>query len=307
VRTSLVGNLEKIAGKNSDIIILTGDLGFKLFDGFKAKNPGRFYDMGVAEQNMISVAAGLALCGKNVYCYSIVPFLVMRAYEQIRIDIAYHNLNVKLIGVGGGMTYGMEGFTHFGLEDFALMRALPNMTIVAPADPVEASELAVISAKHEGPMYIRLGKNGDPVLHDIKKAGLKLGKGMIMEEGKNVAIVAVGSMVLAGTEICAMLRNHGIKPTLVNLHTIKPFDVRLIKQIASSHGEAIFTIEEHYIEGGLGSAVAEVLAESGYRGIFKRYGIERMQNHVGHAEFLRECYGLNPRKLYKSIVKILER
>lgn len=305
MRTTLVGLLEKFAEEHSNIIILTGDLGFKLFDGFKANNPDRFYDMGVAESNMISTAAGLALCGKNVYCYSIVPFLVMRAYEQIRIDVAYHNLNVKLIGVGGGLTYGMEGFTHFGLEDFALMRALPNMTVVAPADPVEANQLASISVMHSGPMYIRLGKNGDPILQN-KRTNLKIGKGILLEEGKDMAIFAVGSMVLPSVKVCDMLQDKGIKATLVNMHTIKPLDTNLIIQIASTHRNAIFTIEEHYTEGGLGSAVAEVLAEIRYGGIFKRFGIEKFEIHVGHADFLRNMYGLVEEKLLNRILRLLK-
>lgn len=305
MRTTLVSVLEKVAEEHDSIIVLTGDLGFKLFDGFKSKHPDRFYDMGVAESNMISTAAGLALCGKNVYCYSIIPFLVMRAYEQIRIDIAYHNLNVKLIGVGGGFTYGLEGFTHFGLEDFALMRALPNMTVVAPADPVEASQLAVISTEHTGPMYIRLGKNGDPLLPDVNRK-MKIGEGMILEEGKDVAIFAVGSMVIVSRKVCDTLKDKGMKATLINMHTIKPLDIMLIKQIASTHGNAIFTMEEHYTEGGLGSAVAEILAEIGYGGIFKRFGIARLESYVGHAEYLKNKYGLNAEKISSGILNELK-
>jgi transketolase len=304
VRTTLVDNLEKMAEKNGDIFILTGDLGFKLFDGFKAKHPIRFYDMGIAESNMIGVASGLSLCGKNVYCYSIIPFLVMRAYEQIRIDVAYHNLNVKLIGVGGGVTYGMEGFTHFGLEDFALMRALPNMTVVAPADPIEASQLASISVNYPGPLYMRLGKNGDPSVHK-SKPNLKIGEGMIIREGQKVALFAIGNMVLVAREVCDKLSHRGIQATLINMHTIKPLDKKLIQQIASTHDEAIFTIEEHYIEGGLGSAVAEVLAEEAYSGIFKRFGIDRLGNHIGHADFLRNEYGLSEEKLLNGILHVL--
>jgi transketolase len=306
VRTTLVSGLESLSQESGNIFILTGDLGFKLFDSFLLKNPGKFYDMGIAESNMISTAAGLALCGKNVYCYSIVPFLVMRAYEQIRIDVAYHNLNVKLIGVGGGLTYGMEGFTHFGLEDFALMRALPNMTVVAPSDPAEAEQLASLSTLHEGQLYIRLGKNGDPVLHK-RPPTLKVGEGMVLREGNGVALFAVGSMVLPAIRVCDMLREKGIRLTLVNMHTIKPIDKKLIEQIAASHKEAIFTMEEHYIDGGLGSAVAEILSEYGYHGLFKRFGIEQLEKHIGHAEFLRMKYGLNEENLFNAIVRVLGR
>ena len=145
MRATFFNSLHELYKKQDDIFVLTADLGFKLFDKMKGACPNRFYDIGVAEANTVSIAAGLALCGKNVYCYSIAPFLVMRAYEQIRIDVDYHSLNVKLVAVGGGFTYGLEGITHFGLEDLALMKSLQNTAVVVPADPVEASILAKLS------------------------------------------------------------------------------------------------------------------------------------------------------------------
>src|SRR5574340_1333816 len=231
MRSAFFKTLEEHAGRNEDTFILTADLGFKLFDDIKKRCPGRFYDVGIAEANMIGIAAGLSLCGKDVYCYSIIPFLVMRAYEQIRIDAAYHNSNIKLIGVGGGFTYGLEGFTHFGLEDLSLMRSLPNMTIVVPADPFEARRLAEICPGHKGPMYIRLGRSGDPAVHTATP-DFKIGKAMIMNEGKGVAIFAVGNMVHTGKEAVELLKRKGIDATLINMHTLKPLDTRIIKEAA---------------------------------------------------------------------------
>ena len=304
MRDTFFKALEGMAQIHDDIYLLTGDLGFKLFDNFRAKYPERFFDIGLAESNMIGIAAGLSLSGKNVYCYSIIPFLIMRAYEQVRIDIDYQNLNVKLVGVGGGFTYGMEGFTHFGLEDLSLMKALPNMTVVVPADPEEAEQLARISYEYPTPLYIRLGRTGEPSIHS-ESPNFEIGKGMILSEGKDVAIFAIGNMVYHAKELMDILEKEGFTITLVNMHTLKPLDIELIKECASIH-QAIFTIEEHSIVGGLGSALAEVLSENSYKGVFKRIGIpEKLENFIGNVDHQRERYGLTAEKISESILKAI--
>jgi transketolase len=301
MRSTFFQILYELSQKKNDIFILTADLGFKLFDDFKSKCSERFYDIGVAESNMIGIASGLSLSGKNVYCYSIIPFLVMRAFEQIRIDIAYHNLNVKLVGVGGGFTYGLEGFTHFGLEDLALMRSLPNMTVVVPADPKEAEQLARISYEYPFPLYIRLGRTGEPFIHE-NIPNFQIGKAIILKKGRNIALFAIGNMVYVAKQIVNMLQNRDIHATLVNMHTLKPFDAETVTQIASTH-EAIFSLEEHNINAGLGSAIAEVLSETKYNILFRRFGIpNRLENYIGRAEHLREKYGLTPEKIYEKIL-----
>lgn len=302
MRPAFFRSLEEFYQRDENIFVLTADLGFKLFDNFRTTCPERFYDIGVAEANMIGVAAGLSLTGKNVYCYSIIPFLVMRAFEQIRVDIAYHDLDVKLIGVGGGFTYGLEGFTHFGLEDLALMRSLPNMTVVVPSDPMEAVCLAKLSYEYKGPMYIRLGKTGEPVIHK-EMPEFKIGKAMLLMEGKRVAIFAIGSMVLIGKQVADMLSKIGITPTLINMHTLKPLDTEMIIQISLSH-DYIFSLEEHNVHCGLGSAIAEVLMEDGYKGRFKRVGIsDKLIDCMGDADHLRQEYGLSREKIYEKILK----
>lgn len=301
MRTAFFKAVEKLFVKDQNLFVLTGDLGYRLFDNFKNKCSDRFYDIGVAESNMISIAAGLALSGKNVYCYSIIPFLIMRTFEQIRIDIAYHNLNVKLVGVGGGLTYGLEGFTHFGLEDFALMRTLPNMTIVVPADRFEAECLAKISYKYEGPMYIRLGRTGEPEIHK-SVPDFQIGKPIFISEGRKVALFATGSMVYLGKLVLDKLSKKGINATLINMHTLKPLNTGVIRQVASAH-DFLFSLEEHYIDGGLGTMIAEIIAESGYKGIFKRIGIEGLKSHIGHIDYLREKYGLSVEKICDKILK----
>ncbi len=301
MRVTFFKAIENKASSHNNIYLLTGDLGFKLFDDFRAKHPERFFDIGVAESNMSGIAAGLSLSGKNVYCYSIIPFLIMRAYEHIRNDIAYQNLNVKLIGAGGGFTYGLEGFTHYGLEDLAIMRMLPNMAVVVPADPIEARALAEASVEYEGPIYIRLGRTGEPSIHD-KPVDFKIGQHIMLNEGKDIAIFAIGSMVYISKLVIEKLKQDGIKTTLINMHTIKPLDKDIIQQVASTHN-AIFTVEEHYVHGGLGSAVGEVLLESAYKGRFERMGIpEKLEKYIGKADFLRSKYGLSEEGIYERIL-----
>ena len=304
MRSRFFQTLESLYKKHENIYVLTADLGYKLFDGLHERCSDRFYDIGIAEANMIGIASGLSLSGKNVYCYSIIPFLVMRAFEQVRIDVAYHNLDVKLIGVGGGFTYGLEGFTHFGLEDFALMRSLPNVSIVVPADPFEAQCLANISYEHKGPLYIRLGRAGEPAIHTALP-DFRIGKPIYLSEGKRVAVFAIGSMVYVCKQAAGLLKKKGIEITLINMHTLKPLDTEAIAQIASAH-DAIFTVEEHYREGGLGSAVAEVIAERRYAGLFRRIGIDGLKKHVGDAEYLKDQYGLTTEKVYRKIMAELE-
>lgn len=301
MRISFFASISQEAKNNKNIFVLTGDLGYKLFDHFRDSFPERFIDVGIAEQNMIGIASGLALSGKKVYCYSIAPFLVMRAFEQIRVDVAYHNADVKLIGVGGGISYGMEGYTHFGLEDLALMRSLPNMTVVAPADAYEAQAFARISCEYDCPMYIRLGKNGEkPICKSIPD--IQLGKAVKLHDGKDIAVFAIGNMVHVGMLVVDMLKKRGISPTIINMHTLKPLDVEAVLRIASTHG-TIFSLEEHIIDGGLGSAIAEVLSEGAYSGRFKRIGIsEVIKGVVGHADYLRDIYGLTPSKVYETIM-----
>jgi len=305
MRNAFFEGLEDIYAEREDIFILTGDLGFKLFDQIKSRDPRRFYDIGVAESNMIGIAAGLALTGKTVYCYSIIPFLTMRAYEQIRMDIAYHNANVRLVGYGAGFTYGLEGYSHFGLEDLALMKALPNMTIMIPADADEAKVMAKTSAEHVGPMYIRLERARSSIPSENNRID-NMGKALPLRTGHDVALIAIGNMVQIGCQVADMLSAGGKSASVYNVRTIKPFDKDTVLKVAADH-PYICTFEEHSVSGGLGSSVAELLLENGYRGRFKRFGIpEKMDDIVGTAEYLRNHYGLTAERIYDMIIKDLE-
>ncbi len=304
MRDAFVKTLEGLFSIHKDAMLLSADLGFRLFDGIRNASPERFCNTGIAEANMIGVAAGMSLTGKNVYCYSIIPFLVMRAFEQIRIDIDYHNLNVKLIGSGGGFTYGFEGFTHFAVEDLAIMRSLQNTAVVVPADSTEARSLAVASLEYPGPLYMRFGRTDEPVKDGVM-AGFRIGRAVVLTEGSHIAIIANGGMVHTAKQASAMLKKRGITTTVASFHTVKPLDAETLLQIASSH-KAVFTIEEHSINGGLGSAVIETLSDAGHRGIVKRFGIGRLSGVSGDYRFLRKHHGLDATGIFEGIMSALK-
>ncbi len=300
MREIFFSNLVKLAREQNDIYLLTANLGFRLFDKFKAKHPDKFIDIGIAESNMIGIAAGLSLWGKSVYCYSIIPFLLMRAYEQIRQDIAYHKLNVTLIGAGAGLTYGMEGFTHHAIEDLALMRSMPNMNVVVPSNIISTEQLVRLSYDFPSPLYIRMGKGRNQESR-FDPGNMKIGKGIILQEGRDIAIFVAGEILCEAEQTVVLLEEKGLSVTLIDMHTLKPLDTKLIQDCADNH-KAIFTIEEHSIVGGLGSALSEVLAEYSYGGMFHRIGIpEEIKSVVGDANFLRRNYGLTADQITETV------
>jgi len=306
MRKALYDKLAQFAVSGPDMYFLTGNLGYKFFDDIRAKRPGQFLDVGVAEQNMISLAAGMALCGKSVYCYSIIPFLTMRACEQVRMDVCYHNLPVKLVGMGAGFTYGQEGFSHFGIEDMAVMRAIPNMTVVAPDTIENALKVAELSLKFKGPLYIRLGRAG---IHGKGNTATikELGKASVLRNGKDCALIAIGNMVPVAEQVAQDLAAKDIKAAVINMHTLKPLDIAAVKACARRQG-AIFALEEHSVIGGLGSAVAEVLAECGYAGKFVRIGIpEKLDQVIGDADYLCDYYGLSPVKVSARVLRAMRK
>lgn len=306
MRKAFIEKLEDICNDDRDIFLLSADLGFKLFDRFREKHPDRFLNMGIAEPNMIGVAAGLALSGKKVYCYSMIPFLITRCVEHIRLDLCYNSLNVRLIGVGCGLTYGLEGVTHHAMEDLALMRSIPNMTVVTPGDPSEARACIEESRHHEGPMYIRLGKTDEPHVHS-DMVDFQIGKGIkVIDKGDDICILAAGSMLYKAKIASDMLIKEGFGVTLISLHTIKPLDEALIKDCSKRY-RSMFTIEEHSIIGGLGSAVAEVLSEMNYEGLFRRIGLpDKFNTHIGNAEYLHQKHCILPEDLASRIINLIK-
>ncbi|GGI46216.1 1-deoxy-D-xylulose-5-phosphate synthase [Paenibacillus marchantiophytorum] len=290
MRNTFIDTLVEEAKLNENIYIITPDLGFSVLERFGELFPDRLINVGIAEQNAVGIAAGLALSGKIVYVYSIVPFVTMRCFEQVRVDVAYMMTNVRLVGVGAGLSYGPAGATHHSIEDIAIMRALPNMTVCCPGDPIEVREIIRQSVTYQGPMYIRLGKNGEPKIHN-EQTRVQIGKAIEVVAGKDVAILTTSNMLEAGSDIVKKLDiEYGKSATLISVATIKPLDLEVITRLINT-SIPIITLEEHNIIGGLGSAVSEVIAESGKAVPFKRFGIKDEYSHyVGSHSYLREKF-----------------
>lgn len=301
MRQAFVKTLERLAEKDKKIVLLTADLGFTVFENFRQKFPRQFFNAGVAETNMIGMASGLALSGFTPVAYSIATFASLRPLEFIRNDVCFHNANVKIVGVGGGLGYGSAGFTHCNFEDVAVLRPLPNLTILSPADPLETAILTQAAIKHPGPVYLRLGKLGEPMLHQ-NKPHLTIGKGFIYQQGKRAAILTTGSIT---ANVIASLKQISFRPTVAIVHTLKPLDKALIIQLAKNH-QYLFSVEEHSITGGLGTAVAEVLSEAGIRIKFKRLGIVNSDfKRSGSQEWLRDQCGLSAQKIAAAVKRML--
>ena len=230
MRKAFVKTLIELAEKDERICLLTGDLGFHALEEFKDKFPGRFLNCGIAEQNMAGMAAGLALCGKKPYIYSIVPFVTLRCLEQIRNDICYQNLDVKIIGIGGGFSYGTLGSTHSVMEELAILRTLPNMTVLCPADAFETEELILKSYQTKNPTYIRITKADETSLHS-KKPDLEIGEPYIIKEGSKIAIISAGSQAIFSVQAATELKEKGHDIKVINIHTIKPIEKNKIPNV----------------------------------------------------------------------------
>lgn len=258
MRIAFIETLCELAGQDERIWLLTGDLGFSVLERFAQRFPARYVNMGVAEQNMTGVAAGLAIEGKIVFTYSIANFPVMRCLEQIRDDACYHNLNVKIVAVGGGLAYGAAGYTHHAVEDLAVMRAMPNMTVLAPGDPMEARLATRIIVNRHGPCYLRLGKGGEPAVHKSEPA-FEIGKAIVVREGADVTLVSTGGILNEALSAADQLAPQ-IQARILSMPTVKPLDEESLRR-AADDTRLLVTIEEHSALGGLGSAVAQALAE----------------------------------------------
>jgi len=302
VRTAFIKTLIQQARVDKRIFLLVGDLGYSVVEPFAQEFPYRFINVGVAEQNMTGIATGLALSGKIVFTYSIANFPTLRCLEQIRNDVCYHNASVKIVAVGGGFSYGAQGMTHHATEDLAVMRALPNMTVVAPGDPMETSLATRALIEWSGPCYLRLGKAQEPAVHKTSP-NFQIGKAIVVREGSDATLIATGGMLYNATQAAEQLAQQGIQAHVLSMHTLKPLDTEAVLA-AAQETKAIVTVEEHSVIGGLGSAVAEVLAESGNSQItFKRMGIkDTFCLEVGSQEYLRAIYGLS----VEGIVKVVQ-
>ena len=261
MRDAFLEKLTELASQDKDIVLLTGDLGFNVFEDFESRFPGQYFNVGVAEQNMTGLAAGLALKGKKVITYSIANFPTLRCLEQIRNDACYHDLNITIVASGGGFSYGSLGMSHHATEDLAILRALPDICLVAPATNWEAGEATKALINYDGVGYLRLDKT---VADDNNNFSFTLGQSIRYKKGDDITILSTGGILRDVLHATKLLKDSGINAGAVNIHTIKPIDKNLIISVANETG-GIITVEEHNLDGGLGSAVAEVCMDTGIK------------------------------------------
>ena len=301
MRDTFVRTLLEIAKKDKNVYLITGDLGFGVLKPFWDELPNQIINAGIAEQNMTSIAAGLAMQGKTVYTYSIGNFPTLRCIEQIRNDCAYHNANVKIVCVGGGFVYGSLGMSHHATEDIAMMRSLPDVTVLAPGDLVEAECATKAIYEQQGTCYLRLGRGGEKRIHE-KLEGFTVGKAIEIQKGEKVAVFSTGAIFDEVNEACEELKAQGITPTVYTFPTVKPIDKDVILQCAKTH-KAIVTVEEHNLSGGFGSAVAEVLAEAdGAKARLVRVALDdRYSCIVGSQKYLRKQYSIDAKTIVERV------
>lgn len=298
MRTNFINQLIEEARRNEKIFLLVGDLGYHVIEPFAEEFPDRFLNVGIAEQNMAGIAAGLAMTGYNVYFYSIGNFPTIRCLEQIRNDIAYHQANVKVVSVGAGYAYGSLGATHQATEEIGALRVLPNMVVATPGDPLEARAITKISASYDGPMYIRLGKAGEKTVHSEDSIDLKIGDicSVITREGNQTAVFACGNILDAALH---QINEENLNYDLYSVPFVKPINKEQLINIVKTHPAGLITIEEHQKSCGMGSAIVEILNDHYYEGNIevypkvKRIAIpDEFADVVGTQVFLREHEGL---------------
>lgn len=307
MRNAFASTLTKLALEDQRILLLSGDIGNKLFDSFKEQCPGRFFNCGVAEANMTSMAAGMALCGLRPVTYTIASFATVRCLEQIRIDVCYHNLPVIIAGVGAGLSYSELGATHHSCEDIAMMRVLPNMTVICPGDAIEVRLALAAAFKHGGPVYIRLGKKNEPIIHK-DDPDFKIGKGVIVREGgKDVCLLSTGNVLPVVVETANLLATHGIEAQVVSMHTVKPLDECLLKKVFLQF-KIVVTIEEHSLIGGLGGSVAEWLSgQRSRKAELLRFGAKDEFIHgAGRQKTARQSAGIDAGSISAEILRRMQ-
>jgi len=306
MRDAFIDELTSLAEKDPAIMLLTGDLGFGVLTEYAERFPKQYINVGVAEQNMSGLAAGLALEGYKVYTYSIANFTTLRCLEQIRNDICYHDANVTLVSVGAGFSYGQLGVSHFATEDLAILRALPNMMVVAPSDPWEAKILTRQMASIPGPKYLRIDKGAGG--SDENSTDVSLGKGRIVREGADVTIVSMGAILSESIKAAESLADFGVQARVISMNTLKPFDNSIIFDACRDTG-GVISIEEHSEIGGLAGSISEVcLTENIIPGFFHRIGLkDEYPTIVGDQNYLRDAYSLNAQNIVSTVLRALKK
>ena len=309
MRDTFVKTLVEEAKKNPNIELITGDLGFGVLKPYFEALPNQFTNAGIAEQNMTGIASGMALCGKTVFTYSIGNFPTLRCIEQIRNDCAYPKANVKIICVGGGFVYGSLGMSHQATEDIAIMRALPDVTVVCPGDLVEAREATKAIANTPGTVYMRLGRGGEKQIHE-RIADFEIGKAIKIKDAqadkKKIALFSTGAILDEACEASQILEENNIGVEQYSFHTVKPIDKKVILECADKY-DYIVTVEEHNIVGGFASAVSEVITDNAKAVKLIKIGLnDEYCSKVGNQKYLREQYGMSADKIVDTVLKKME-
>lgn len=306
MRNAFADELTKLSDSDPRLVMLSGDIGNRLFDKFRAAHPDRFYNCGVAEQNMTGVAAGMALSGMRPITYTITPFVTTRCLEQIRTDICYHDLPVMIVAVGAGLSYAGLGPTHHACEDIAFLRAIPNMVVVCPGDAWEVRATMRAALKQDRPVYIRMGKRGEPKIHQDVPADFQIGKALTISEGRDVCLLSNGTMLPEVIETAHLLADKGISATVTSFHTVKPLDEAFLRDAIKRY-RLIATIEEHSLIGGFGAAVAEWLIDNDLRpNKIIRFGTpDAFFKKSGEQEYAREQLGLGAHGMAERIAAAL--
>lgn len=292
MRNALAAEITALAAEDERVVLLSGDIGNRLFDKYKERFPQRFLNCGVAEANMMSLAAGMALSGLRPVTYTIAPFITTRCLEQIRVDVCYHHVPVVIVGTGGGLSYASLGATHHSCEDVALLRALPGMSVVCPGDAAEVRLALRAALKANGPVYLRIGKKGEPPVHAAEPEFI-LGKGIVLRPGREVCLLSTGTLLPEAVRAADALEARGVSTQVVSFHTVKPLDQELLED-AFARFAVVATIEEHSVLGGLGGSVAEWLADRpGRRARLLRVGTpDDFFHEAGEQKYARERLGL---------------
>ncbi|NPU12437.1 transketolase [Bradyrhizobium sp. 83002] len=306
MRNAFADELTKLGNEDSRVVMLSGDIGNRLFDKFKDKHPSRFFNCGVAEANMMGVAAGMAMNGLRPVAYTITPFVTTRCLEQIRTDVCYHEAPVTIVAVGAGLAYSGLGPTHHACEDISFLRSIPNMVVICPGDAFEVRGALRAAMQQDRPVYIRMGKKGEPVVHKGPIVDFKIGKAITIEEGSDVCLLSTGNMLPEAIEAAHRLKEKGISAEVVSFHTVKPLDEDKLKQ-AFSRFKLVATIEEHSLIGGFGAAVSEWLVDSETQAKkFLRFGTpDAFFKKSGEQEYAREVLGLTGHQIADKIIHAL--
>jgi transketolase len=303
MRNAFADEITNISLEDNRVVLLSGDIGNNLFEKFKATRPSRFYNCGVAEANMMGVAAGLALSGLRPFVYTIAPFTTTRCFEQIRVDVCYHHVPVVIIGTGSGLSYAELGPTHHSLEDMAILRTLPGMQVLAPCDSQELRLAIRAVLKSDSPAYIRIGKKGEPIIH-ASPPNFEIGKAIVIRPGNEVGLLCAGNMMALTLEVAEMLNNQNISAEVVSFHTVKPLDNEYLHS-AMDRFRLIVTLEEHGSIGGFGSAVAEWCTKSRIRLPHLIFGTgDNFMHEVGSQSYARAKFGLTVQNVVQKVMRV---